>query len=78
MRLTIRSVILSETFEFWMPNAGGYIYLEAPGLEGTLGRQICDGGGFQGNTLQSHPAHFERACRAWYRQHLQSRRADKP
>lgn len=73
MRLTIVPKKYTEfgNFDFWMPENGGYIYLESKGHEGTTGRQICDGGGFMGNTLSGcNRAHFEYVCRLWYRQFI--------
>ncbi len=72
MRYTITSRKLKQDFDFWAPCNGGYIRLEYPGKEGTLGDQICQGGGFRGNTLSAKTEEqFEAVCRGWYRQHLQ-------
>lgn len=71
MRLTIKSKVLAREFEFWAPDNGGYVRLEDGANHGTLGTQICYGGGFRGQTVSvDDKAEFERECRAWYRQHL--------
>lgn len=54
--------------EFFCPDGGGYIRLETPGRPGTLGRQICRGGGLTGSTLSAcGEADFKSECRKWYR-----------
>ena len=70
MRMTIKSRSFNREFEFWMPDDGGYVRLEREGRTGTLGEQICYGGGFRGNTISSSPDGFEHACRSWYRAHM--------
>ena len=78
MRLTIRAKTEIETiygtekpvFEFWAPDNGGYVRLESDGKSGTLGQQICDGGGFSGGTVSATPENFTRVCRSWYRQYM--------
>lgn len=70
--LTITSRKTGETFTFWMPVSGGYIYRTYPGKPGTLGSQICAGGRSMGNTLSATPDTFETVCRRWYRAHLRS------
>ncbi|MEB8288012.1 hypothetical protein OKT24_19850 [Aeromonas veronii] len=67
--LTITSRKTGETFTFWMPASGGYIFRTYPSKPGTLGDQICDGGRSMGNTLSATPATFEKVCRRWYRAH---------
>lgn len=72
MRFTITSRKLRKTFEFWAPSYGGYIYLQYPDKDGSLGDRICSGGGFRGDTLSAKTEEqFEAVCRGWYRQHLQ-------
>lgn len=71
MTMKIKSKILQKTFSFWMPNNGGYVYLESTGNPGTLGKQICSGGGFTGNTLSAYcKSGFESTCRKWYRRYI--------
>ncbi|WP_044109877.1 hypothetical protein [Mycobacterium canetti] len=70
MRMTIDSRIAGARYEFWAPDQGGYVRLEFGDRIGTLGSQICDGGGFTGSTIWSTPASFADDCRRWYRQHL--------
>ena len=78
MRLTIKSKTEIETltgtekpvFEFWAPEQGGYVRLESRGKSGTLGQQICEGGGFSGGTISATPENFDRVCRSWYRAYI--------
>lgn len=72
MRTKIHSRKLNLTFNFWMKDAGGYVRLESAGKSGTLATQICDGGGFRGNTVTATPETFEKVCRRWYRQHVRT------
>ena len=60
---------------FFVPDNGGYVRLEDTGTNhGTLGRQICYGGGFYGNTVTADAGSLERKARRWWRQHLASER----
>lgn len=69
--LTIRSKKLNREFSFFMPPNGGYVRLEDDRNHGTLGRQICVGGGFMGNTIVAYTEEsFKRQCREWYRAHI--------
>ena len=54
---------------FFVPDGphGGYVRLESPGCHGTLGRQICDGGTFRGNTIRATAETLEFTARRWYR-----------
>jgi hypothetical protein len=71
MELEIHSRKLNRTFTFWAPMTGGYIYLTTEEKPGTMGRQICHGGGFSGSTLSaSTEAGFKAQCRAWYRAYM--------
>jgi len=55
-----------SSHEFWMPDEGGYVYLESPGAEGVLGQQICEGGGLAyGSTIRSSPAKLKEDCLQW-------------
>ena len=72
MRFSINSRIFGRT-DFWMPDNGGYIYKESEGYVGTQGSQICEGGGFHGNTISATPDTFEKKCRRWHRQRLRTR-----
>ena len=49
----------------------GYVYLESAGNSGTLGKQICAGGDFSGETLTATVESLEKVARAWHRKHLQ-------
>lgn len=75
MDLIIRSKKLGKTFEFWAPDAGGYIRLVSDNRPGNLGQQICEGGGCSGHTLSCGPStkSFERICRNWYRAHIRDK-----
>jgi hypothetical protein len=73
MRLKIRSKTLARDFEFWAPDRGGYIRLEQGDNHGTLGTEICYGGGFRGYTISvNDEQQFRRECRTWYRQHIKN------
>lgn len=52
---------------FFMPDNGGHVFLEIGANHGSLGRQICRGGRFLGDTVRSTPDGFENACRAWHK-----------
>jgi len=69
MRTTIKSKKLNRTFEFWAPSNGGYITLEEGENVGCLGKQICEGGEFLGETLYStaNENTFKKICRSWYK-----------
>lgn len=60
---------------FFVPDQGGYVRLEMGQNHGTLGRQICHGGGFRGNTITAQPDTLEVEARRWWRQHLRNERA---
>lgn len=71
--LTIKSRKLDRDFEFFMPDGGGYVRLERGANHGTLGDQICYGGGFRGNTIRcASEDEFRTECRRWYRDHLKA------
>lgn len=70
-RITIKSRKVGHK-TFWMPDTGGYVRLESDGKTGTLGRQICYGGGFRGNTVSSTPDTFEADVRKWWRAYIKS------
>lgn len=53
---------------FFCPDGGGYVRLESGANHGTLGRQICYGGGFSGNTISATPESLPKVCRAWWAQ----------
>lgn len=74
MNFTIKSKKNSEVFTFWASANGGYVYLERPGKPGTLGSQICRGGGFMGSTLSCGDTldSLARVARAWYRQYMRA------
>lgn len=60
---------------FFVPDRGGYVRLEGQGRNtGTLGRQICYGGGFRGNTVTATVDTLEREARTWWRQYLKHER----
>ena len=59
---------------FWCPDSGGYVRLESPQKPGALGRQICKGGGFRGETLTADAESLPRVARAWRRDYLTAQR----
>ena len=71
MNTTITSRKLGQTFHFFAPNGGGYIHLTTENRPGTLGAQICEGGGFRGSTIRcTDEDDFKAECRRWVRQHV--------
>lgn len=48
----------------------GYVHLESTGKTGTLGKQICVGGDFSGETLTATVESLGKVARAWHRKHL--------
>lgn len=74
MEMTIKSRKLAQSITFSRPGSS-YIYADLNGQPGTLGRQICDGGGTMGSTLSydgASQAEFERICRRWYRAYMRA------
>lgn len=72
MELKINSRKLGRTIIFSRPGSS-YIYADLNGKSGTLGCQICSGGGTMGSTLSydgDDQAQFEAICRRWYRAHV--------
>ena len=68
MELTINSKRLGRKITFSRPG-NGYIFVDLNGMSGTLGRQICDGGGMYGSTISYHGNdhnEFKRICRNWW------------
>jgi hypothetical protein len=64
MRITIKSKAQIE-YSFWAPDNGGYVRLEGKNAPGTVGQQICRGGGFSGSTISCTPDNFRAVCRKW-------------
>jgi hypothetical protein len=54
--------------EFFVLDAGGYVRIESGSAHGILGRQICGGGGFIGNTLRASPESLKAVAYSWLRQ----------
>ena len=69
MELVIKSRKLKEQFVFIMNFEGGYIRR----LSECGSSQICEGGGFRGDTIRSSPARFKADCRRWYRAYMRGR-----
>lgn len=69
MELTIKSRKLNQEITF--SRAGNYyIYVDLNGKPGSLGRQICEGGGLMGDTIGyrgESESRFEAICRRWYK-----------
>lgn len=53
---------------FYVPDDGGYVRLESPGRRGTLGQQICNGGGTLGSTLTADENTLAFVARRWLKQ----------
>ncbi len=71
--LIISSKKLDKKITFSRPGSE-YIYADLNGAPGTLGKQICSGGGTMGSTLSyagDIQADFEAICRKWYRSYIQ-------
>ena len=66
-RITINTRDLGPLF-FWCPNDGGYVYMEPAKSPGTTGKQICNGGGFRGDTLGADELTLPRVARYWNKQ----------
>lgn len=85
MTCTVHSTRLGRPVTFSCPGAGGYIYVDLNGLEGTLGNQLCAGGRLSGETLR-HEYHgtcvlegvtlFRATCRRWWRSYLRQLSAE--
>lgn len=60
------------TFHVSSNERGGYVYCDLgdSSAHGTLGQQICTGGGTRGSTLMATPSTLERVARRWWRQRL--------
>ena len=68
MRMTIKSRKLNREITFSRPG-GEYIYADLNGRMGTLGVQICDGGGTMGSTISysgDSEDEFANICRKWW------------
>ena len=75
MVLTIKSRNLGRTITFSRPGSS-YIFADLNGRPGTLGCQICRGGGTMGSTLSCDGddlSRFDAICRRWYRAHVRAR-----
>ena len=53
--------------EFYVAASGGYVFADLNDQEGTLGRQICDGGKTRGSTIRADGASLPSVARAWNR-----------
>ena len=73
MRFSINSRKLGGVVEFSRPGSE-YIYVDfSEKNPGSLGHQICYGGGFSGATMSyggEDMEKFERICRNWFRNYL--------
>jgi hypothetical protein len=75
MRFTIKSRKLGREIEFSRPG-GHYVYVDLDGKHpGTLGHQICEGGGLMGSTITyegDDEAGFARICRNWWKKYIKN------
>ena len=69
--LTINSRKLGRPVTFSQPGKN-YVYVDLNGKPGTLGLQICEGGGFSGVTIMASSKSFERRCRSWFAAYLRA------
>ena len=67
-RITINTRDAGALTFFVRDDQAGYVYLESPNRSGTLGQQICDGGGTMGNTLRADSATLATVARRWNKQ----------
>ena len=75
METTINSRKLGSPVTFYAPSSGGYVFVDLNGQPGTLGQQICSGGGVDyGSTLsyRGDPENFGAFCRRWFASHLRN------
>ena len=72
-RFTIKTRNHGEK-SFFVPDTGGYVRLEEGDKIGTLGKQICYGGGFRGSTVTASPETLETESRRWWKQFLRNER----
>jgi len=72
---TINSRKLGRKITFCVPEGTLYIYVDLNGGEGTLGRQICDGGKLFGETMIYYPNHDDLAkiAKKWWKQYIRGR-----
>lgn len=79
LRFTLKSRKLGHDVTFSRPGKH-YVFLDQTADQsrpGTMGAQICDGGGFHGNTIMfsgDDEARFAATCRRWWRQANRTRR----
>jgi hypothetical protein len=69
MEITIKSRKLGREFTFWKSAGDNYVY-DSTYQPGTLGKQICEGGYYSGNTLTATDESFEGVCRRWLRSYV--------
>jgi hypothetical protein len=72
MNMTINSRKLNRKITFSIPGSS-YICVDLNGKAGSLGNQICRGGGITGSTLSyagSDQKEFEKICRGWFRSYI--------
>lgn len=67
-RISIVSKSGHTEFDFWCPDSGGYVRLESENRSGTLGTQICEGGGTRGSTLSANAETLEKVAKKWLKQ----------
>ena len=74
MELTIKSQKLKRNITFSRPGSK-YIFADLNGKDGSLGKQICDGGYLLGNTITytgGDQQQFNEICRSWYRSYIKN------
>lgn len=75
MEMKIKSRKLGRVITFSRPG-NFYIFADLNGKAGTLGNQICHGGGVIGSTIGyggEDEKEFQKICRRWYRAYLKKR-----
>ena len=56
---------------YWMPESGGYVWVESVGRPGSLGQQACEG---SGSTIRATPESFDAVVRKYHRKVLRNSR----
>jgi len=67
MEITIKSRKLKQEFVFFKPTGNDSYVYDATYKPGTLGKQLCQNGEYNGATLTANNDNFETVCRRWLR-----------
>lgn len=64
------------TFYCWSSDREQYVKVAFDDHADTTSRQICNGGGFWGNTITAKPETLEKTARSWWRRYLRNERTN--